>query len=89
MCVAALSVVLARSAPPTLSHFYPGSTVHSLAEHEHRQCFDYEGLHWGTAPSTVLTTPPPVASPHLIPAAAPVVDIVKDGWHFNRPPPLI
>lgn len=88
MCVAALSVLLARSAPPSLPHFYLGSAVHSLAEHDHRLCFDHEGFQWGTSPSTTLTTPPPVASPHLITTAAPFVEIVRDGWHFNRPPPI-
>ena len=88
MCVAALRVLLARGIPPSLPHFYPGSIVHSLAEHGHRQCFDNEAFQWGNSPSATLTTPPPVASPHLIVTAAPVVGIVRDGWHFNRPPPV-
>lgn len=88
MCVAALSVLLARGAPPSLPHFYPGSIVHSLAEHGHRQCFDNEAFQWGTSPGATLTTPPPVVSPHLIATASPAVGIVGDGWHFNRPPPI-
>jgi hypothetical protein len=88
MCVAALSVLLARGVPPSLPHSYPGSIVHSLAEHGHRQCFDNEAFQWVTSPSRILTTPPPVASPHLIATAARVVDLMRDGWHFNRPPPV-
>src|ERR1019366_5351831 len=86
MCVAALSVLLARSAPPNLPHICLDSAVPSLADHDHRQCFDHEGFQTGTSPSATLLTPLPVASPHLITTAAPVVEIVRDGWHFNRPP---
>jgi len=87
MCVAALSVLFARSAPPNLPHIYLDSAVHSLTDHDHRQCFDHEGFQWGTSPSATLLTPPPVESLRLIPPPAPVVEIVRDGWHYNRPPP--
>jgi hypothetical protein len=88
MCVAALSVLLARSAPPSLPHLYFGGTVNSLADHDPRQCFDHQDFQWGTYPDTAQTTPPPVAAPNLTTADAPFVEIVMDGWHFNRPPPI-
>jgi hypothetical protein len=88
VCIAALSVLLARSAPPSLPHLYFDGTVNSLADHDHRQCFDHQDFQWGTSPSIAQTAPPPVASPHLTAAAAPFVEIVMDGWHYNRPPPI-
>lgn len=88
MCVAALSVLLARSAPPSLPHIYFGSAVNSRADHDHRQCFDHEGFQWGTSLTATLIAPPPVASHHLFPAVAAFVEVVMDGWHYNRPPPI-
>ncbi len=88
MCVAALSILLARSAPPSLPHLYFDGTANSLADHDHRQCFDHQDSQWGTSPGTAQIAPPPVASPRLTTAAAPFVEIVMDGWHFNRPPPI-
>jgi len=88
MCVAALSLLLARSAPPSLPHISLSLAVNSQADHDHRQCFDHQDFQWGTSPSIAQTAPPPVASPQLTAAAAPFVEIVMDGWHYNRPPPI-
>jgi hypothetical protein len=88
MCVAALSVVLARSAPPRISPIYSASTVTSLAEHEHRLCFDHESFECGTSTNTALATPPPSASPHLSSTAPVAFEVFADGWHYNRPPPI-
>jgi len=88
MCVAALGVLLARSAPPRLAHLFPDSAVTSLAEHDHRLCFDHEDFQWGTFGSIALPIPPPVASPHLNLTAQHPFKVVTDGWHYNRPPPI-
>ena len=88
MCVAALSFLLARSAPPSLPHVSRSLAVHSQAEHDHRQFFDHEDAQWATTPSTALNTLPPVVSPDPTPRAEPSVEIVTDGWHYNRPPPI-
>jgi hypothetical protein len=88
MCVAALSLLLARSAPPSLPHISLSLAVNSQADHDHRQCFDHEDSQWATSPRTSLTTPPPVVSPHPTASVEPSVAIVTDGWHYNRPPPI-
>ena len=88
MCVAALSLLLARSAPPSLPHISLSLAVNSQADHDHRQCFDHEGFQWETSLTATLIAPPPVASHHLISTVAPSAEIVMDGWHYNRPPPI-
>jgi len=88
MCVAALSLLSVRIAPPVLPHVSTGVAVNSQADHGHRLCFDHEGLQWVTCPSTLLTAPPPVVSPHPTPNVDPSFEIVKEGWHYNRPPPI-
>ena len=88
MCVAALSLLLVRIVPPSLSQISTGLTVNSQADHGHRQCFDHEDSQWATTPSIALNTPPPVVSPHPTPSVEPSVAIVRDGWHYNRPPPI-
>lgn len=90
LCVTALSVLLARNAPPDFANIPPRLTVNadSHASHDHRPYFDHEDSSWGTAPRATLTSPLPVASPQLTVAVAPFVEIEIDGWHFNRPPPI-
>jgi len=88
MCIAALSVLWARSAPPDLPHSSLGLAFHSFGDHDHRQCFDHETAQWATPPSSPLTTLPPVASSHSIHTADILVEFVADGWHYNRPPPV-
>ena len=88
MCVTALSLLLARSAPPSLPHISTGLAVNSQADHNHRLSFDHEDSQWATRPSTAVNTPPPVVSPHPTPSVEPSVAIVTDGWHYNRPPPI-
>jgi hypothetical protein len=88
MCVAALSLLLVRIAPPGLPHISTGLTVNSPAGHDHRLCFDHEDSQWATTPSFALNSPPPAASPHPTASVEPSVAIVTDGWHYNRPPPI-
>ena len=88
MCAAVLSILLARSAPPGLPHISLRLAVNSHADHDHRQCFDHEDSQCGTSPSATLTIPPPVVSPHPARTFEPFVEIVTDGWHYNRPPPI-
>ena len=88
MCVAALSLLLARSAPPSLPHISTGLAVNSQADHDHRLCSDHEDSQWATCLSVLLTTPPPVVSAHPTHNVEPSFEIVKEGWHYNRPPPI-
>ena len=87
VCVAALSILLARSASSSFQHIPLSLTVSSHADHDHRQCFDHEDSQWATAASTLLSTPP-LASVQLTRTAEPFVEIVTDGLHYNRPPPI-
>jgi hypothetical protein len=86
MCVAALSLLLARSAPPSLPHISTGLAVNSQADHDHRLCFDHEDTQWAPSPCVPLT--PPVVSHHLTPIAETFVENATDGLHHNRPPPI-
>ena len=88
MCIAALSLLSVRIAPPSLPHISTGLAVYSPADHDHRLCFDHEDSPCATTPSAALNTPPPVVSLHPILSDEPSVAIVTDGWHYNRPPPL-
>ena len=88
MCIAALSLLSVRIAPPTVSHVSTGLAVNSQAGHDHRLCFDHEDSPWATTPSTALNTPPLVVSLHPIPSDETSVAIVTKGWHYNRPPPI-
>jgi hypothetical protein len=88
VCVAALSLLLARSAPPSLPHISTGLAVNSQADHDHRLSFDHEDSQWATTPSIALNAPPPVVSPHPTHSVEPSFEIVKEGWHYNRPPPI-
>ena len=87
MCAAVLSILLARNAPPSFPHSSLRLAVHSDADHNHRQCFDHEDSQVGNSPSATLTIPP-VVSPHANRSFEPFVEIVTDGWHYNRPPPI-
>ena len=88
MCVAALSLLSVRIAPPSLPHISTGLAVNSPADHDHRLSFDHEDSQWATTPSIALNAPPPVVSPHPIDSVEPAFEIVKEGWHYNRPPPI-
>ena len=88
MCIAALSLLSVRIAPPSLPHISTGLAVNSPADHDHRLCFDHEDSQWATCPSILLTTPTPVVSPHPVSSVEPSLAIVTDGWHYNRPPPI-
>lgn len=88
MCVAALSLLLARSAPPSLPHTFADSAVISGADDTHRFLFDQENFQWGTFASFAQSTPPPVAAPHRVMSAEPSLEVSTKGWHYNRPPPI-
>ena len=88
MCVVVVSVLWARITPPSLPHSYSSSSFHSLADHDHRQSFAHEDSPWTIAPGSMSGTPIAITSPAPISAATHFVEIVTDGWHYNRPPPL-
>ncbi|MGA9157073.1 MAG: hypothetical protein WB249_09800 [Candidatus Sulfotelmatobacter sp.] len=86
MCVAALGIFWGRIAPPSFSH--ASVTATTRADHDHRHCFDHEDSQWAATPGAALHAPPPVVSPQPIHASESLVELVTDGWHFNRPPPI-
>jgi hypothetical protein len=88
MCVLALTMVLARSAPPRFLHNSDSSTINAQVIHDHRQYFDHEDSLWVTSPRAALTDPLPVVSANPTVVNQPVVEIVTDGLHYNRPPPI-
>ncbi len=88
VCVAALSIFLARNAPVILPHIFSTPAVNSLAAHEHRFCFDHEGLQWGHFARSMAMAPPTASSPHLVYSVAVSIEFVTEGWHYNRPPPI-
>jgi|ERR1700677_2543428 hypothetical protein len=88
MCIAALSLLSVRIAPPDLPHISTGLAVNSPADHNHRLYFDHQDSQWATCPSILLTTPAPVVSPHPSHSVEPSFEIAKEGWHYNRPPPI-
>jgi hypothetical protein len=88
MCIAALSLLSVRIAPPALPHISTGLAVNSPANHDHRLCFDHEDSQWATCPSVLLVTPPPAVALHLTQSVKPSFEIMKEGWHYNRPPPI-
>jgi hypothetical protein len=88
MCIAALSLLSVRIAPPSLPHISTGLAVNSAGNHDHRLCFDHEDSQWSICPSILLATPPPVVSLHPTQSVEPSFEIVKEGWHYNRPPPI-
>lgn len=88
MCVAALSVLLARCASPDFPLTCIHSSISSHADPHHKQSFDHEDSQWATVPVTVLGDPPPSISTHAIPAVEPFIGLVTDGLQHSRPPPV-
>lgn len=96
MCVAILIVLVARIAPPGFPDTPPPSfrntslslAFGSHADLAHRQCFDREDSPWVTSPSIYADWSTPVFSPHPTHTPELFVEIVTDGWHYNRPPPI-
>jgi hypothetical protein len=88
MCLAALSLLWARNIPPTIGFTSSCAAFQSLADHDHRPCFDHEDPQWPAAMSAALATPwLTVSSRSSHPVETPV-GFVTDGWHYNRPPPI-
>ncbi len=88
MCVAALSMLWARSVPTDFPHSSHSLAVHAAGDHDHRPCFDHEDSQLASAPSAPRTAPPPTASSTVTYALSTFVDLVNGGWHYNRPPPI-
>jgi len=79
MCIAALSLLSVRIAPPSLPHMSTGLAATSAADHDHRLFFDHEDSQWATTPSIAVNAPPPVVSRHPTPSVEPSLEIVKEG----------
>jgi len=86
MCVAALGIFWGRVAPPTFSQTSVNLSTH--ADHDRRHCFNHEDSQWAASPSVALHASPPVASPSPVHPSESLVELVTDGWHYNRPPPI-
>ncbi|MFZ0279775.1 MAG: hypothetical protein WAL60_22980 [Candidatus Sulfotelmatobacter sp.] len=86
MCVATLGIFCGRVTPPS---FVPASvSVSTHTDHDRRHYFDHEDSQWAAAPSAALNAPPPVASSEPVRASEFLLELVTDGWHYNRPPPI-
>jgi hypothetical protein len=86
MCIAVLSLLSVRIAPPSLPQISTGLTVNLPADHDHRPCFDHEDSRWQTTPIFALNAPLPAVSPHPTDGVEPAFEIAIAGWHYNRPP---
>ncbi len=86
MCVAALGIFWGRVAPPSFPQASVNLSTH--ADHDRRHCFDHEDSLWAANPSAVLYAPFPVISSQLVRAPEFLLELVTDGWHYNRPPPV-
>jgi hypothetical protein len=85
---ATLGLLLARCVPPSHQELTSAVVASSIAAQNHNQCFDHDDFQWLTPPAATLTAPVTVASSHAVIANGPRVDVVADGWHYNRPPPV-
>lgn len=88
LCVAALFALLSRYVLPSFAStsIRPSISVH--AHGVHRQFFDHEGDAWVAAPGAMPAGPLPVASPRLYGRIESIIENVRNGWHYNRPPPV-
>ena len=95
ICVTALGILLARSAPliprissPSFRDISLSLALHSHLNSERRQCFDREDSPGATSLTATLIAPPPVFSLSPTPTPEFLSEIVTDGLHYNRPPPV-
>jgi hypothetical protein len=88
MCVAALSMLWARSVATHFPHSSHSFAVHTAGDHDHRQLFDHEDSQLASAPASPRLAPPPAISSQAIYAVATFVEFENGGWHYNRPPPI-
>ena len=86
MCVAALGIFWGRIAPPSFPQASVNLSTH--ADHDRRHCFDHEDSQWAAAPSRALNAPLPVVSSEPVRTSEFLLDLLTDGWHYNRPPPI-
>jgi hypothetical protein len=86
--VVVLGLLFARSVPPNLPSAPRHPGVVSQGDHGHKQYFDHEVSQWANPPDTVLAIPPVLALFHCVAPSEPFVELVTDGLHYNRPPPL-
>jgi hypothetical protein len=86
MCVATFGIFCGSVTPPNFSH--ASVNVSTRADHDRRHCFDHEDSRWAAAPSRALNAPPPVVSSEPVCTSEFLLDLVTDGWHYNRPPPI-
>ena len=74
--------------PPSFRQTSLSLAFDSHADLTHRQCFDREDSQWVTSPSVYADWSAPGFSPHPTHTPELFVEIVTDGWHYNRPPPI-
>jgi len=88
LSLALLSLLFARSVPPSVPHSLFHSNVISQADHGHKQYFEHEYSQWADRPDTTLAMPALAVSFHPVAATNLFVEAVTHGLHYNRPPPL-
>jgi hypothetical protein len=85
-CVAAIAL-LARYSPPSLSPLHIRLAVRSHTSSAYGQYFDHDDSQWVSPVTAVLLTALPSATPKFTHRSEPLVEIMENGWHYNRPPP--
>jgi hypothetical protein len=86
ICVAALGIFWGRVAPPAFSQASVNVSTH--ADHDRQHCFSHEDSQWVVTPSATPNARPPFVSSRLVRPSQSLVELVTDGWHYNRPPPI-
>jgi hypothetical protein len=86
MCVATFGIFWGRIAPPSFPQASVNLSTH--ADHDRRPCFDHEDSQWAAIPSAARYAPPLVVLSEPARASEFFLELVTDGWHYNRPPPI-
>ncbi len=86
ICAFALAALLARYSPPYLSSTSARTAVRSHGNPD-RQFFDHEDAQW-VAPVVVVRAAPMRSAVPELRSQEPLVEIVTNGLHYDRPPPI-
>lgn len=90
LAAAILVLLLTRVVPPLFSQASPSyTTISCLSDHQHRLCFDHDGLPW-SVPSVAFSL---IQPPRLILPRSGFWDSLpltrETEYQFNRPPPTV
>jgi hypothetical protein len=87
LCVAALAL-LARYVPRSSAIVQLDPNIHSHTNHPHGQFFDHEDPQYTYTLSAAPEMPSPNSWSEAPPAPETFLEIMSDGLHYNRPPPV-